>query len=66
MARHAAPNRPRWLTPTRRRWTYRVLLAAVPLLTVYGIVDDQTAALWIALACAVLGLGTADLHVPEG
>jgi hypothetical protein len=45
--------------PQFRQWLYTVLLFAVPLLIAYGIIDAVTAALWIALGGAVLGLGTA-------
>jgi hypothetical protein len=46
-------------TPAVRQWLYNVSLVAVPLLVVYGIVDDKTAALWVALGAAILGQGTA-------
>ncbi len=42
-----------------RAYIYRVLVVAQPLATAYGIIDDQKAALWLALAAAVLGLGLA-------
>lgn len=44
--------------PTRA-YLYRVLLGAQPLVTAYGIVDDQKAALWVGLGAAVLGIGLA-------
>ncbi len=53
-----------WLTPQVRTWVYGVLTCAVPLLIAYGILDEVTAALWLALAGAVLGLGTAYMHTP--
>jgi hypothetical protein len=46
-------------TPAVRQWLYNVSLVCVPLLVVYGIVDDKTAALWVALGGAILGQGTA-------
>lgn len=55
-----------WLTPRFRSWFYLVLTAAIPLLIAYGIIDDQTAPLWIALVAAILGQGTAWLHTPNG
>lgn len=42
-----------------RAYLYRVLLAVQPLVTAYGIVDDQQAALWVGIAAAVLGIGLA-------
>lgn len=46
-------------TPAVRQWIYNVSLVGMPLLVVYGIVDDKTAALWVALGAAILGHGTA-------
>lgn len=43
-----------------RRWAYGVLTAAVPLLMVYGVLDEQTAALWVSMGAAVFGTGLAD------
>ena len=42
-----------------RAYIYRVLTAAVPLVTAYGIIDGRTAALWLGLAAAILGTGLA-------
>lgn len=67
--RHAADPTPRiltWLTPSVRRWAYAVITAAVPLLVAYGILQDTTAPLWLALAASVLGTGTALAHTPGG
>jgi len=47
--------------PTRA-WIYRVLTAAVPLAVAYGHVSEQEAALWLAVAAAVLGTGLAALN----
>lgn len=55
-----------WLTPARRQYVYAVLAAVVPLLVWYGVVDAQTAALWVAAAAAVLGMGLAGAHVNSG
>lgn len=55
-----------WLTPERRLRLYRVLTALVPLLIAYGAVSEHTAALWLALAGAVLGTTTAAAHTPRG
>lgn len=51
------------LTPAVRAWIYGVIIAAVPLLTAYGLLDDSKAAVWVAVAAAVLGLGTSAAHV---
>jgi len=42
-----------------RAWIYRVLVAAVPVLIAYGVLDEATAAVWVGLAAAVLGIGLA-------
>lgn len=55
-----------WFTPRVRSWLYLVLTAVIPLLIAYGIVDDHTAPLWVALVAAILGQGTAWLHTPHG
>lgn len=46
---------------TVRRWIYGVATAVIPLLIAYGVVDDKTAPLWVALVAAVLvpGMATA-------
>lgn len=41
-----------------RAWIYRISLAAVPLLTGYGLIQDSKAALWIGVVGAILGFGT--------
>jgi hypothetical protein len=52
-----------WFTAeANRAWLYRVLLAAVPLLILSGAIDASSAALWVALAASVLGLGTATAN----
>lgn len=60
------PRYAHWLTPTVRRWLYGVLVALVPLLIAYGVVEETTAPLWLALASSVLGTTTALLHTPAG
>ena len=44
--------------PTRA-WIYRILVAADPVLIAYGVLDEATAAVWVGLAAAVLGIGLA-------
>lgn len=49
-----------------RAYIYRVLVTGQPLLTAYGIMAEQTVALWAALASAVLGLGLAAANTSTG
>lgn len=41
-----------------RAWIYRISVAAVPLLTGYGMIEDSKAALWLGVVGAILGFGT--------
>lgn len=41
------------LTPRVRVWIYGIATAALGVLAVYGVVDDQQAAAWSGLAAAV-------------
>jgi hypothetical protein len=46
-----------WLrTAAGRKAIYGVAIAAIALITAYGIVDPERAPLWIALVAALLGL----------
>jgi len=45
-----------------RAYIYRVLTAAVPLTTAYGIIDQRTAALWLGVIGALLGIGLASMN----
>lgn len=64
--RHAeTPERLSWLTPQIRAWIYGVITALVPILTIYGIVDQSTAPLWLSLAASVLATSTALAHTPR-
>lgn len=42
-----------------RAYLYRILLAALPLLTAYGVVAEEMVPLIVALVAAVLGVGLA-------
>lgn len=53
-----------WLTPDVRRWLYGIATALVPILVIYGVIESETAPMWIALVASVLGTGTALAHVP--
>ena len=55
-----------WLTPDVRRWLYGIATALVPILVIYGVIESETAPMWIALVASVLGTGTALAHVPGG
>ena len=45
-----------------RAWVYRALLAAQPLIVAYGVTSNETAALWVSFAAAVLGAGLASAN----
>jgi hypothetical protein len=51
--------------PAVRRGIYIAVVAAGPLLTYYGVVDDQEWALWVNAAGMVLGGTTAALNVAD-
>lgn len=59
------PEHLEWLTPTVRTWLYGIILAVIALLGGYGVVTDTIAPLWVALAAALLGQGTAMAHTPK-
>lgn len=63
MGKHST-ERISWLTPQARGWLYGVLTALIPLLITYGVLDQQTAPLWLALAASILGTSTALAHTP--
>lgn len=63
MGKHST-ERVSWLTPQVRGWLYGVLTALVPLLIIYGVLDEQTAPLWLALGASILGTSTALAHTP--
>lgn len=57
MNTHRRAGRARYgpLVPARvRRWLYGIAAAAAPLVTVYGLVTDEQAVLWLNLAGAIL------------
>ena len=52
-----------------RRWLYGIAAAAAPLVTVYGLVTEQQAVLWLNLAGAVLftmAVGNTPARSTEG
>jgi hypothetical protein len=46
-----------------RKWIYGICLAAVPLLVLYGVIDESDAPLWIAVLAAVIAPATALTHL---
>lgn len=55
-----------FLTPRVRAWLYRVAVAVLALAAFYGLLADESIALWVGLVAAFLGSGTAALHTPTG
>lgn len=49
----------RLLSREGRKWIYSILLAVVPLLVLYGVIDEAAAPLWIAVCAAVIAPGMA-------
>lgn len=49
----------KYFTREVRKWIYAVCLAAVPLLVLYGVIDEAAAPLWVALIGAVVAPGLA-------
>ncbi len=47
-----------------RKWLYGVSLTIVPLLVGYGIIEQDNAPLWIALAGSILAPSLALAHLP--
>ena len=47
-----------------RKWLYGVSLTVVPLLVAYGIIEQDNAPLWIALAGSILAPSLALAHLP--
>lgn len=63
--KHARPSYIERLTSAiARRWLYGVVTAVIPLLVIYGIMEEATAPLWIALAAQVFATGTAYKNTP--
>lgn len=53
------------IPPRLRSALYPVALAVVAILGVYGVVDEEQAAVWAALVAAVLGTGVATAYRPR-
>lgn len=52
------------IPPSVRSWLYGIATAIIPLLSAYGIISEQNAPLWIALAGALLATSTALAYRP--
>jgi hypothetical protein len=50
------------LSEATRGWLYRVSTAVIPLLVIYGIIEESAVAGWVALAAAVFNTGLASLN----
>lgn len=51
--------------PATRKWIYGIVAAVIPVLVVLGFVSGEDTQVWLNLAAAVLGLGTAGLAAPN-
>lgn len=51
--------------PNTRKWIYGIVAAAIPVLVILGFVSGEDTQVWLNLAAAVLGLGTAGLAAPN-
>ena len=51
--------------PNTRKWIYGIVAATIPVLVILGFVSGEDTQVWLNLAAAVLGLGTAGLAVPN-
>lgn len=57
---------PTWLNYTVRRWVYGVAVAALPLLTLYGVISESEAPLWVAVIGSIFVPGLAFVNTNEG
>lgn len=53
----------KYLSREVRKWIYGISLAAVPLLVLYGVIDESAAPLWVALIGAVVAPTLALTHL---
>lgn len=49
------------MSERHRAYAYRVSVAIVPLLVLYGFITEEAAPLWVGLLAAVLGAGPSAL-----
>ncbi len=50
------------MSEATRAYLYRIVTVALPILTVYGVVEESKAPLFVALAAAILSVGLAAKH----
>lgn len=55
-------------SPTTRRYIYGVAVAILPLLIAYGVIEEQTAPLWVAALGSILvpGMAWSNTTPPPG
>lgn len=51
--------------PAVRRYVYGIVATAIPLLVIFGLITPDQVQLWLNLAAAALGLGSAALALPN-
>lgn len=61
---HETQNLTELIPPPVRSWLYAIATALIPLLSAYGIISEQNAPLWVALAGAILATSTALAYRP--
>jgi hypothetical protein len=47
------------MSESTRAYIYRVVIAALPLLTLWGVIQEKDAPLYVGLAAAILSVGLA-------
>lgn len=50
-----------WFTEQRRAYIYRIALAVLAALSLYGLIGPDEIPVWTGILLAVLGLGTSGL-----
>lgn len=53
----------KFFTRETRKWIYGICLAVVPLLVLYGVIDEAAAPLWIAVIGAIVAPTLALTHL---
>lgn len=51
--------------PQTRKYAYGIIAAAIPILVVLGVINEDQVQLWLNFAAAVLGFGAAGLAAPN-
>lgn len=51
--------------PRHRKYVYGIVLAAIPLLVLFGLITEDEVQVYLNLAAAILGLGSAGLALPN-